>query len=754
MQVKHLSHKTPFTLSQPKKSAPINSPKSKAAAVTVKSNIFSYLVRKVNLSNSNDLLLRKVFWALSIGFLLITLFLSQKAGINADDRMQNEYEQNIMKYYSTMGQDTGALNLPKTKMHFYGGVFEVLSGITNKILGQDSPDNLGYHKVRHAWSAIFGTAAMIFTGLFACALGGWLTGILSLIFIFLTPSFLGHSMMNPKDIPFAMGYIMSIYYTYLLLTQLPDLKRKTFLLLGVGLGISLGVRAGGLINFAILAMMLGLHFLSQYGFGGIFNQGKKMILYVKAFIFPSLVGYLFALIFWPFAMQKPISNVMKSLSELSDYGVNIRLLFNGEMVFAQSLPGDYLPRWVLVTVPVIILLGWLIHLILIAKIWKKYNPIGLFLLSFSFIFPFVYVIYKGSTVYDGWRHMLFPYTAGVVFAAIGIGYLFEMYWNNRSVRYALMGFCGLLLSSPAIFTMKNPAFPYVYFNELVGGISGADGKWENDYWGTSVKQGVEWLEKEGILKEGMKDTVILASNFYYQLEKYVKPKYKEHVKVVYVKYRQRYDQIWDYGLFVNRFMDASYLQKKSFPPTNTIHTVTANGVPLLAILRDTTQYSSRGMAAIKTQNWLEAITFLEKAIQEDPKNEVALSGVANAFLVTGQLDKVKENIDKCLEIDPDNTNAWNYLGMYYLNKKDLDKSADAFKKAIAISQNNSIAYYYLAIIEQQKGNLQGAMDQAVKSIETNQMFAAGYQLLASLYQQAGDNEKAQQIMNMIPKGAK
>lgn len=741
-------------MSQHKKPTPAISQKPKAKTQNIGPSFLSKFQQKIDLTSSQDPILKKIFWGLSIFCLVITIILSQKSGINADDRMQNEYEQNIMKYYATMGSDTGALNLPKTKMHYYGGVFEVLSGLTNKILGQDSPDQLGYHKIRHAWSAIFGTGAMVFTGLLASSIGGWLTGILALIFIFLTPSFLGHSMMNPKDIPFAMGYIMSIYYTYLLLTQLPDLKRKTIMLLGIGLGVSLGVRAGGLINFAILAMMLGLNYLSQYGISGIFNQSKNLILYLKAFLIPSLIGYAIALLFWPFAMQSPIKNVLKSLSELSDYGVNIRLLFNGEMVFAQSLPTDYLPRWVLVTVPVIILLGWILHLIFISKIWKKYNPSGLFLVSFSFLFPFLYVIYKGSTVYDGWRHMLFPYTAGVVFSALSIGYLVDKFGSKPAIRNSMLGVCGLLLLSPSIFIIKNPAYPYVYFNELVGGISGADGKWENDYWGTSVKQGVEYLENQGILKEGMTDTITLASNFYYQLEKYVKPKYKDHVKVVYVKYRQRYDQTWDYGLFVNRFMDASYLQKKSFPPTNTIHSITANGVPLLAILRDTSKYAAKGMAAIKSQNWPEAITQLEKAISEDPKNEVALSGIANAYLVTNQPEKVKNAVDKCLEIDPDNTGAWNFLGMYYLNLKDLNKSADAFNKAISISSNNSIGYYYLAIIEQQKGNLQAAVDQAVKSIETNQMFAAGYQLLASLYQQAGDNEKAAQIMNMMPKGAK
>ncbi len=741
-------------MSKSKKPSPQQSRPKVSSAAQVKSNVFNKLFIERPISNASDALLKRIFWVISSVILILTIALSQVSGINGDDKMQNEYEQKLIKYYATMGQDTGALNLPKTKMQYYGGVFEVLSGVSNRILGNNGPDNPGYHKVRHVWTAAFGATAMVFAGLLACSIGGWLTGILAMLFIFLTPSFLGHSLMNPKDIPFATGFIMSLFFTYRLLLQLPNVKRSTYIGLAVALGISLGVRAGGLINYAILAFFMGLHFLANYGIGGIFTRGKTLGTYLKAFIIPAIVGYLIALAFWPYALQSPIKNVLKSLSELTDYGVNIRLLFNGDMVFAQSLPLDYLPRWVLVTVPLFILLGWILYFVFIKGIYKKYNPLGLLLVAFGFLFPFLYVMYKGSTVYDGWRHMLFPYTAGVVFAAIPFGFLMDRYTDNKMVRYGIIAVLAILAFSPAGFIVRNPAYPYVYFNPLVGGIEGANGRWENDYWGVSIKQGVELLEQKGILKPGMKDTVTIASNFFYALEKYIRPKYGKNVKLEYLKYRQRYDQQWDYALFINRFIDASYIQKGTFPPKNTIGSVKADGIPLLVLLQDKNHYAFMGGVALKKQNWPEAVIQYEKAVADDPKNEAALTGLANAYLSTNQLDKVKTTVDKCLAIDPDNTSAWNFLGMYYLNIKDLTNSAKAFKKAIEVASNNSIGYYYLGLIEQQKGNLQGAIDQVIKSLEVNQQFAPGYQLLAQLYQQAGEPEKANQILQMMPKGAK
>jgi len=736
-------------LAQSKKFNPAPKPKAKSGSPTPP--IFSSWLKNGHAFDQNSDLHRKIFIGLSGLILAFTVFLSAGSGINGDDKMQNEYEQKLMTWYGTMGQDTAALNLPKTKMHFYGGVFEVLSGVSNKILGQDNPDMKGYHTIRHFWSAIFGVTAMVFSGLLAMELGGWLAGIFALVLIFLTPSFTGHSLMNPKDIPFATGYIMSLYFTLKLLRSLPKPKMKILIGLGVGLGISLGVRAGGLINFAILGMFMGIHFVASYGFGGIFTQGKQVLIYTKNLLIPAAIGYLFAIIFWPYALQAPLTNVLKSLSELTDYGVNIRLLFDGTMVFAQTLPWNYLPMWVIVTVPIAVLIGWVLVVVFGKSIWHNHQPIGLFLLAFGFLFPFLYVMYKGSTVYDGWRHMLFPYTAGTAMAGIGFNTLVQKFHDKKYINMACIALPFVLLLNPMIFMIQNSKYPYVYFNQLVGGTKGAFGKWEMDYWGVSVKQGVDWLEKEGILSANNEDTITIATNFFYQLEKYVKPKYGDKVKLVYVRYRQRYDQNWDYGLFVNRFIDASYLEKGSFPPKGTLHTVKADGVALLAIMQNKSKFTSLGMAATKKQDWAGSIDYFTKALQEDPRNDVALAGIANAYLATSQFELAKKNIDICIDVDPDNTNAWNYLGIYYLNTKKIDQAIETFQHGIKISNNNSIAYYYLASIEQQKGNLQAAIELAIKSIEANQKFPPGFQMLASLYQAAGEPEKAAQVMSMMPK---
>ncbi len=687
--------------------------------------------------------MKQAFMILAGVGLIWMIWAGQQTGINGDDRMQNEYEQALISWYSTGGADTTALNLPKTKMHYYGGFFEVISGATNRMLGYDNPDQDGYHAVRHFWNALFGWTAILFAALIVGALAGWEGAIIGFLVLFLSPRFLGHGVMNPKDIPFATGYIMSLYYILAWCKSMPKPNWKLLAGLALGLGMALGVRSGGLILIAIFGLFAVLHFLSSRSASpvkGLFGQ------YLKWGLVPVLAGLLITLAFWPYALQSPIKNISASLSELSNYGVNIRLLFNGDMVFAQSLPLDYLPRWVLVTVPLFVLTGWLAGLVLLPGMFRRFGTIPMLLLGFAFLFPFVYVMYKGSTLYDGWRHMLFPYTAGAVLASLGIIHLYRQFGSIRWMKPAVLGVVGLMALDPLSFIVRNPALSYVYFSPLQGGIQGALGEYETDYWGISVKQGIEWLEAEGIISEGMEEEVTIASNFGYQLDKYL-TRFGDKVKPVYVRYRQRHDADWDYGLFQSRFIDGSYIRQGSWPPGPTIHTIDANSTPLLAIVKSPGSAAFEGITAQKQNRFAEAIPFLEEAIQLDPTDEVALTSLAFCLINTGQADQAKIALDKTFAIDPENLTAANYLGLYHMNRNELEPAIQAFERAAELQENNFFAYYYLATLELQRNNLNIALDYAKKAVATNPRFKGAYELAASIFDRMGDTGNANAYRN-------
>lgn len=692
--------------------------------------------------------LKWIFWGIAGVALSWMLFTSQMTGINADDKMQNEYEQSLMRWYSTGGEDSTALNLPQTKMHYYGGLFEVITGATNRIAGNPSPDDLGYHQVRHAWNAVFGWQLILFIGLTAWQFAGWRAGIIALLMAFLSPRLVGHGVMNPKDIPFATGYIISLFFIFRWMFQMPKPSWQTLVGLTLGLGMAIGVRAGGILLVAIFALFAFLHFLGRFGVNGVF-RGKELGRYLLYGLIPVLGGFLVALAFWPFAMQAPFDHIREAMAELEKYGVNIRLLFNGEMVFAQSLPWDYLPMWVLVTVPLFILVGWLIGLLQISVLWKRYGSIAIGMLLFAFLFPFIYVIYKGSTLYDGWRHLIFPYTSGVVLAALALHALDDWAsarWKPHLVLYLI----GILAISPLMHMVRNPAHQYIYFNPIVGGVKGAYGNYETDYWGTSVKQGLEWLEKEGIIGPDIQTEVTIASNFAYALQVYGK-KYGPNVKFAYVRYRQRHDEPWDYGLFQSRFVDASYIKKGSWPPENTIHTIDVDGAPILAIAKNTDDLGFRGVKAQKENRFEEAILLLEELVKREPLDEVAWTSLAFSYMNTGNVEACKKALDRIFEIEPESVAAMNYSGMLYTNTGEFDKAADFFEKSLKIQENNFFAFFYLASIELERKNLSKALEYGKKAITSNNTFKGSYELVANIYDAMGDPGNATAYRNAAAK---
>ena len=147
----------------------------------------------------------------------------------------------------------------------------------------------------------------------------------------------------------------------------------------------------------------------------------------------------------------------------------------------------------------------------------------------------------------------------------------------------------ILLSADALFfTLRNPAYPYVYFNPIAGGVKGAYGQYELDYWGLSCRQSIQWMEDEGILHEGM-DSLVIGTTFPYNVLRQLDLSYKPKVKVQYVRFHKRYGEPWDYGIFPSRFIRGPHLRNDSWPTSKTVHTIKVNGVPLTAIEHDPEQ---------------------------------------------------------------------------------------------------------------------------------------------------------------------
>lgn len=657
-------------------------------------------------STENDPLFRKIFLGLSIVVLLTTIILALGSGINGDDEYQNDYSTKLVNYYSTMGADSAALYIEKGKMHYYGGFFDIVTGFTNKALGFEVKDG-AYHDIRHVFNAIFGFLAMFFTALLAKEIAGWRAGILTLLFMFFSPRFLGDSMMNPKDIPFAAGYAIALYFMAVFFKNMPTVTWRTALGIVLGIALAISTRAGGLLLVAFLFLFAGLDFLMKNGFGGLFTQTKVVGKYAVWSIGIAVAGYILALLFWPFALQSPIANPLEALGEFSKLGVKIRVLFEGDNIMSDETPRSYALQWIWRTIPLFSLIGFLGGLVLFGKLIKQYRPLPVFMAFFATLFPLLYIIYKDSILHDGWRHLTFVYPTMAVAAALFFVQLESMLSVNKVGKMAVYVVIGLLVLEPAIFIARNAKYPYVYFNTLSGGVTGAFGQFETDYWGVSMKPALDWLEAEGKIGPNMKDTVTIGTSFSYIANTYLNKKFNGKVIARYVRFNNRYEQSWDYGIFPSRYIKGPHLRSGNWPNKRTIHTIDANGVPLTAIEQGGGAVFE-GEKAVKASDFATAIAAFQKEVELYPDNEQAWLKLAMSFLNSGKMPEAKEAASKAMEVAPGNTTAMFYRGLTSLYAGDLTTAANDFREAIKLESdmapNIKSAYERLAQSYDQQGN--------------------------------------------------
>jgi len=540
-------------------------------------------------------------------FILLPL-LCLDAGISGDEPVHYEQAGKVYNYFATGGKDTSSIDTPITFLKYYGQSIDNFSYLVNKICGFRKP-----YLTRHIINALAGAATMAFTGLLAMELAGYGAGILAIIFLLLSPVFMGHSFNNLKDIPFALGFIVAIYYLLKFLRKFPVIQPGYLAGMIAGTGFAMSVRVGGLV---ILPIILAFSVIQAWirRPAEIREKRRFALRLVFSMFLTVLITWIACVAYWPFGLVKPISNPLDSLNQMTHFMVSIRQLFDGKLYWSEQLPWYYAPKYFLITSPAIILTG----LVFCRPLLKKLGPFILSLLVFCAFFPLIWVIINHSNLYGTIRHLLFIYPVMVVLSASG----WCLVYQRLKKPLFRMGFAAILaagLAGPTIHIIRNHPVEYVYFNRLSGGLPMAYGRYETDYYYHSLGPGVKWLEEEILSKPGA-DTLVIASNF--PLEPFFAESFP-HIRTVYTTWYEKGRHDWDYGLFVNAYLGPSGLQKKTWHPAQTIHTIDVDGFPMCLVLHRGDKRDLKGYRLFTTGRFSESADILKKVAGDDPGNETA-----------------------------------------------------------------------------------------------------------------------------------
>lgn len=669
-----------------------------------------------------------------------------RSGISGDEPgFQYPQALKIYEYYRTLGRDT-SYKASMPEFQAYGMSFDLITVFVIKTFKIEH-----IYEARHVMNSIVGWLAILFAALIAVRIAGYRAGIIVLFLMFISPHWLGHCFNNPKDIPFAAAYIFTIYFIIRLLKEMPWPKKSSYAMIALGIAMALSVRAGGLILIPYYVMFVGLYFLLSTPSTGIFSKEniKRFEKYAFSTIIVCLFGYFCGLILWPYALQDPISNPIAANKILTNYTVTLRQVFEGKILWSDHMPWYYLSKYIFITTPIIVISGVLLFLALFSfRKGKKYDYYWYFIIAFSIVFPLFYIYYKQSNVYDGWRHVLFVYPSIAVLAGLGIHFLLESFRKNRIIVFCITGFFLLMSFMPIKHIIKNHPHEYVYYNELIGGVDNAVGRYETDYYYHSIREGSLWLKNYILNDPKLRDhKLIVATNFSPGVSYYFRD-VRDSIKIIYLRYYDRGEYDWDYAIIANSYINSYQLKNKHWPPMNTIHTVKVDNTPICAILERKSKDDFIGTNELNEKKYDLALPNLLRAVEYDPGNESALMNLAKGYLETAKVDDAIGILNKCLKVYPDYDKALNLLGICYLNKNDHPTATSIFLRIIKVNPKYVSAYYNLGYVYKQENNIQLSVNYLKQAIMVNKNYKPSYYLLADILKAAGKNDEAQQILQL------
>lgn len=361
--------------------------------------------------------------------------------------------------------------------HIYGAV---VHGVAKNIFGSTSI------QIYHLINLLF--AIIIYVAAYEVLLKFYKSKYLALLgpsLIFLTPRFLGDTPANPKDMPFAVIFFLGLALIYLI-SNIKDVFTRA-IILGIIFGFAFNLRVLGIT----LLIVYGLFVLYKYiDARNKLNAKKYFIKESKIIILAAIIAYMVISLTWPYIAVSPFFHLVEIFQSSKDFAWKGSLLFNGQYLSTPELPFWYIPYLILITTPVFIIILVACLPITVKKIAKN-EP--LFLFGGALLINLLMYVILRPIVYDGLRHYLFAVPLVSFLASIS---LIEVIRNfkNRKILIPIALLISINIFLIIVQILKLYPIHYIYYNELVGNLSGASSSFERDYWGASFKEAIDWLK--------------------------------------------------------------------------------------------------------------------------------------------------------------------------------------------------------------------------------------------------------------------
>jgi MFS family permease len=195
---------------------------------------------------------------------------------------------------------------------------------------------------------------------------------------------------------------------------------------------------------------------------------------------------------WPYLWASPLLRFWESLTVAADFEIHMTP-YRGDWVFSDRLPWHYFPTLASLelTEPVVALFLGGVGVAIWRWVSHDINRCMMLILILWLGIPLFGLIVMGMGAYNNIRQLHFVLVPVFLIAGIGLAALLaavKKVWIETSLFVLLLlpGMTGIVKLHP---------YEYTYFNALAGGIEGAEGQYAQDYWCTSYREAMAYVNE-------------------------------------------------------------------------------------------------------------------------------------------------------------------------------------------------------------------------------------------------------------------
>jgi len=435
---------------------------------------------------------------------------------------------------------------------------------------------------------------------FALECSGVLGAVVASVSLAFSPHCFAYAHMNVKDIPLMVFYLAGIWAFW----KGIHLRRHCWIVVsGMLFGLALSNKVTGVFMPVVGYSWLLISYRDLWWRGAsnprLANISKSVVLF-------PFIGISTLLIMWPWMWADPVGRLIEYF-RLYYRGFPIRVFYFGAIYLSNSLPWHYHYVHLVLTTPLPIMFLAVVGIVVAALNAVTLRNRAFVLLLIWMGISLVKLDLPGINRFDGIRHLMEGLPPLCMLAGVGAVELYRRAISfmtagesNRSKihfhrRPAISIFLAVLVVSacaPNILAMSQlHPYEYAYFNELIGGTEGAGKNLEVEFWGSSYKEGMSWINQHA---KGY--SVVGVPRYNDQLVKYYS---RPDIRINVIEDLTS-DGVPDYLMFITRVAFYTSAQRYALKNLTPAYAVIVDGTPLLFVYNMSSALHERPLVSVSS----------------------------------------------------------------------------------------------------------------------------------------------------------